>query len=153
MPWVKTTDSEGGGKNILEPGEYFFKVLPSVEFSESYTVHTQADTSSNGNEQIILALEVGTKDERVKMVDYLTFTEGAAWRISTFIKAVGGYPGSSKDVELTAAKCIGLTGKCETAVEKNKKGYDRMRIAWYIPADKQDPNLFVQPIEEDDIPF
>jgi hypothetical protein len=153
MPMTTTTDTESGSRRTLPPGEYFFKVLPEVEFSETYVIRTEDSVSNAGNEQIILALEIGNKEGTVKVADYLAFTEAAAWKISTFLKAVGAYPGSGVDIDLHADMFIGMKGRCETMLEK-KGDYENVKVKRYIAAEKQDPSILKPKVmTEDEIPF
>lgn len=139
-PQTTTTDGSGGGKYTLEPGRYWFRVLSSFETDFGSVFHTEEKESGQGNPQIQLALEIGNKEQTVTAVDYLTFTDKAAWRISSFLKAAGVYPGSGVDLNLTPAMCIGLTGLCETLNEIPKNGkYERTKVKEWIAAPEQHP--------------
>lgn len=139
-PQMTTTDATGGGKFTLEPGEYYFKVVPEVEFGSGNYFKTEEDVSGNGNPQIKLALMVGDKTNQIKVKDYLTFTDKAAWRISSFLKAAGVYPGAGVDLNLTAQMCIGLSGRCETENETPQNStHERTQIKAWLPAPEQHP--------------
>ncbi len=139
-PRMTTTDATGGGKYTLEPGTYHFRVVPEVEFGPGNYSRTEEETSQSGNPQIKLALLIGDANEQVKVVERLTFTEKAAWRISTFLKAAGVYPGSGVELNLTAAMCIGLTGKCETENRiPSGSTYERTVVKNWLPASEQHP--------------
>lgn len=163
-PRFTTTDGEGGGGLFtLEPGEWHWKVVPEVEFGAGNYEKTEDCTSSKGNEQIKLALLVGDKERQVKIIDYLTFTGKAAWRISTFLKSAAVYPGHGVTGNLTAGMCIGLSGLCETENEpKLNSSYEKTVIRSWLPAAEQHPErlpeLTKEPIEgsepfTDEVPF
>lgn len=139
-PQVTTTDATGGSRYTLEPGIYHFRVVPEIEFSAGNYSRTEEETSQAGNPQIKLALMVGDGAGQVKVVERLTFTEKAAWRVSSFLKAAGVYPGAGVSLNLTAAMCIGLTGRCETENKVPNGGqYERTVVKNWLPAPEQHP--------------
>jgi len=140
MPHTTTTDGTGGNRYTLEPGQHEWLVVPDIEFGQGNYAKTELKRSSTGNEQIQLALVVGNEDGAVTVIDYLTFTDKAAWRISTFLKSAGVYPGSGVDIDLTPQMCIGLTGMCETINELPQNGkYERTKVKTWLPAEEQHP--------------
>jgi hypothetical protein len=150
---MTTTDATGGGKFTLEPGEYQFRVVPEIEFGAGNYARTEEDTSQNGNPQIKLALVVGNQNEQVKVIERLTFTDKAAWRISSFLKAAGVYPGSGVDLNLTAAMCIGLTGYCETENMVPKGGTrERTVVKTWLPAPEQHPERLMAQMLDTPVP-
>lgn len=131
-----------GGKYTLEPGEYYFRVVPRMETGGGYVFKTEDDTSRNGDPQIKLVLQVGDDDGTIHVLESLTFTKKAMWRISGFLKAVGAYPGKGELFSLDAEKCIGMKGRCRTINEVPQGSqYERTRIDEWVPAPEQKPEM------------
>jgi len=95
MPRYQFQDREGF--QLLEPGNYIAIVAEAKE-----------GTSSNGNPKIDLKLDVnGTT-----VYDTLVFTDAAAWKIDTFLKATGQAPAKKGAmVDVNAEMCLNAVGR------------------------------------------
>lgn len=127
-------------KYTLENGEYMWRVIPEVTMGDR--VFTTSDGHSDkGDEQINLVLKVGTKEEQITVLERLTFSSKAQWRISEFLRSAGAYPGHGVSIDLKAHQCIGLGGKCRTLnSEPDYKGKVYTNIDNFLEAETQDPN-------------
>jgi len=162
-PRTETTDNQGGGQYTLEPGEYHFKVVEESTTGGGFSFRTEDGESRNGDPQIKMVLMVGDEHGQVMVLESLTFSNRAAFRISQFLKSAGAYPGPGLEIDLDAERCIGLHGKCTTINEPNSKGYDRTKIDTWVEAQEQNPDKIPgllggpppkpQPVNDDDIPY
>jgi hypothetical protein len=147
---VAETVEGGGGKYTLEPGEYHFRVVEQMETANGHVFRTEDDTSMDNDPQIKLVLKAGDDNGTIHVLESLTFSEKALWRISAFLKSVGAYPGKGELFSLDAEKCIGMTGRCSTINKMPTNGkYERTKIKDWIPAQAQKPELIakVKPTE------
>ena len=172
MPSFNTPNGEKKQKYTLDEGVHGWKVVERVEFGD-YQFFTEDRLSQrNGDEQIQLALLVGSTEEHVQNLQVLTFSDAAMWKVAEFLKSAGIYAGEGVPVCLMAKMCIGLTGKCRTVNEVPEgKKYARTEIAEFLEAPEQHPEKIPgylmsesagdaavrlqapQPPDDDDIPF
>jgi hypothetical protein len=145
---------------VLDPGDYPFTIAEMYEF----------EVSKANNNMMRAELEFHHDGETVKCTEFLTFTEGAKWKINQFLKALEVPLGTRinwRDAEfikyLKARKGVASLG-VEDYIKKDKTGGKRNVITGYIyegtskreaaPVAKHSP---VPPkeeyVEEDDIPF
>jgi hypothetical protein len=139
-------------KYTLENGEYMWRVIPEVTTGDR-VFRTSDGHSDKGDEQINLVLKVGTRDEQITVLDRLTFSSRAQWRVSEFLRSAGAYPGHGVSIDLKAEQCIGLGGKCRTLNgEPDYKGKVYTSIDRYLEAEKQDPGKIKGLVCGDDFP-
>lgn len=116
----------------LKPGRYYWKV------TDAETAWSQR----TGAEQIKLTLQVGDKNGTMRILETLTFSEKALFRIEHFLKSAGVYPGDDVDLDVRPEECIGLSGWCETIDEAQDNGKVYAKIDVWLPREKQDASRF-----------
>lgn len=146
---------------VFEDGDYPFTILEINEF----------ETSKKGNDMMPIKLQFSRPDgATVDVKEYLTFTEGALFKIRQFIASVGIPNGTRinfRDDEfrkyLKVKKGI-ATLASEDCVSKNGKEYKRNIIVAFVyeGTSKRDdgqlppPHRTAPPVveeEDDDVPF
>ena len=71
-------DTGGGGKYTLDPGKYFFRVLPRMETKTGRIFETMDTSSSKDDPQIFLVVEVGDKLQTITVLE-------SRWGLQSFL--------------------------------------------------------------------
>lgn len=144
---ISEKDAEEAG--LRKRGLYDFEVLEAAE-----------KLSSKGNEMIELNVKLyDTEGHSFWLYDYLVSSDGMAYKVRHFSAATGLLPKYEKG-ELTAADCIGKTGRCQLGIEPAKNGYRaKNKIEDYVPLVAGAPLIASMSAKDvakeldDDIPF
>jgi hypothetical protein len=145
-----------------------------METAKGHCFRTKDTVSQNNDQQISLVVQVGDGEDTINVLESLTFSQAAQFRIGQFLRSAGAYPGHGVNIELKAKMCVGLRGRCRTENTVPKPGeFKKTKIKEWIESTMQDshriPGLIVsdtlphpamgvqapdaEPIVEDDIPF
>lgn len=127
MPSYNFTNQEN---KIFEPvpaGDYILEVV-KCEFG------IVASGNSSGSEKMELTLQVEGKDTR--LFETLTFSEKAAWKIDTFVKACnllidGKPPVLNQPIDFTEPMVVGLRGWATLFVDEYQ-GKKRNKVRVWI---------------------
>jgi len=153
---IEPKTEEEVSNNLWPVGEYQFKVLPEFKFND--VVLTQDTTSKNGNEMIVLVLQVYNENGQERIVcDYLVNTDGGQFKIRHAAVACS-LEEEYQSGTLLADSFIGKTGMLKLGIQKDKTGQysDRNSVKDYIigKVDHQAPSDGVPShIMDDDIGF
>lgn len=137
------TDAEIETMNLREAGEYDFEVLDAEE-----------KQSKQGNEMVELKVKLEGADGRsFTLFDYLVSTDGMAYKVKHFAKAVGLLSEYEKG-DMAAEYMLGRTGRCKLAVQPAKGGYPAKNvIADYIGTGDAARVEKTPALVDDEIPF
>lgn len=125
MKVTPRSDKEISESNLMPDGIYSFEVKDA-----------QDSTSAKGNAMTALVLDVFDNDGVAHFVrDWLVETDGGAYKIKHFAKAVGmlkEYEAGNLDV----LEMYGKTGKCKIGTSKDKTGQypDKNTVKDYVEA-------------------
>lgn len=135
---------EESENQLLAEGDADFEVLKADDTE-----------SKSGNEMIQLLLKVwDSHGQQGNVFDYLL--PKLAWKIKQFCQATGISLDKFNSGELTAADCLGKTGKAFIKTQKDKTGQykDKTVITGYAVPEESMPNAEGKAeFKDDDIPF
>lgn len=118
--------------DIIPAGEYILEVVTAEESISN-------GQKTNGSDQIELKLKAEPSGAR--LYDTLIFHSCIDWRIDTFVRSVGIPAAEGKDLELTAADCVGRRGWASVRVRTRPDGSRRNEVAvWLTDREKLDRN-------------
>ena len=115
-----TADS---GSGLLPDGDYMFTVKEAV-----------LKTTKNGDEMIVVTLEIAYGDDEHWIWENLVFTKKAAWKILQFMKSLGHNYLDGEKVDVEATDLVGQEGKAAVITEEYE-GKKRNKIANFLEPD------------------
>lgn len=143
MKVTQRTDQELQNMNLIDPGQYPFEIIESVQ-----------RLSKSGNEMIALKLKIWDINGHERIVfDYLL--DSMAHKVKSFCRSVGLLD-KYESGELLPTDCLGKCGSLNLVIQKDKTGQysDRNSVKDYLnetivakakPAETE--------FKDDDIPF
>lgn len=136
MPRGCSTEAEKQ-KYTLDDGVWRWKVLTDGEAFKRQQF-TEEGLTTGGDDKIQLVVKVGDVKHSIILIETLTFSAKAEWKMNEFLKSAGIYAGKGVQYFLTAEMCVGLQGQCRT---KNKQNGDYLNtnIAEFLEAGSQHP--------------
>lgn len=137
-----TPKTEEELNKLLDPGFWDWECIQAEE-----------KTSKAGNQMLHLINKCWDKNGRSALVhDYIL--DSFDWKIRNFAYA-GGLDKRYEMGEIDAHICVGASGKCKGAIEKDKTGQygDKNKIVDYIISDNLEPKKETPADLDDEIPF
>lgn len=117
MPAFQTSQPQpGNGGVILKPGDYPFVVVDAREKT----------SKTSGNAMIQLKLRVA----EATILDYLVFTDSAAWKVDQFLRSIGCHPGEGRTVDVITEDLVGQRGMLKVRTGHDDRG-DRSEVDSY----------------------
>ena len=139
MPIYTSSSREG----VAPEGDYGFIVDYAIE-----------KESRAGTPMIELQLLINYNGSRIRIYDYLVFTQKAFFKIDQFREATGEKLVNNQKVNIEAEDCIGRKGRCHLIIDVFE-GKSRNKVNGYLPpsAVPTGPANLRESNEPDDIPF
>lgn len=82
-------------------------------------VKAEEKLSKQGNDMLTLTWELDKN--KLWLFDHLVFIPKTAWRVDTFLKAIGQAPAKGEEVEINAEELVGCKATLELEVEPEVK--------------------------------
>lgn len=127
MKFTAGSQTASNDRFLVPDGIYEIECVEAIE-----------KTAKSGNPMIQLNWQVVGKngDNGPKFKDWLVMTEAVAWRIDSFLLAIGRHPGEGVEVELDPDDLIGVSTRARLKQEKNDKGTS-MRVDAYLGPEQE----------------
>jgi hypothetical protein len=127
MKFTAGSQTASNDRFLVPDGIYEIECVEAIE-----------KTAKSGNPMIQLNWQVVGKngDNGPKFKDWLVMTEAVAWRIDSFLLAIGRHPGEGVEVELEADDLIGVSTRARLKQEKDAKGTS-MRVDAYLGPEQE----------------
>lgn len=135
---MKYTSSNQENRDFhVQPGDYDIRVIDAVE-----TV-----SKTTGAEMIKLTLEV--EGHGCRLYDYLIASESTAWKIDSFLRAIGETVIEETEVEISARDLVGQSARARLKTEEYNGKLNNKVDTWLDPA-KSSPQPADTAKEDDD---
>ncbi len=121
--------------DCVTPGQYPATIIKAEE-----------KLSKQGNDMIALTWELN--GNKLWVFDHIVFLPTSAWKVDTFLKAIGHAPEKGKEVEIKADELVGCKAILELEVEPAAGTYPaKNKVAKYLaptsaPQEKQSDEPF-----------